>query len=107
MRASFYTQADGAFVYADEFNFATLFAQLRAHFVDCFDYAGFQIFGMEAVENEYAADQGIATKAVDDGHSLLSCIGDDVESFLDGRTMQIHQRLHQGFRYRPDGGIST
>src|ERR1700733_13123959 len=106
MRTSFNAQPDRSVAYAEQLDFTALLSQLRPYPLHRFYYPRFQIFRMKAVKNENAADQRIAAQPVDDVHPRLPSVGYDVERFLQGSAVQIHQRLHQilsGSSYRGIG----
>jgi hypothetical protein len=107
MRPGFDSQPDSAIVHTEHFNLTTLFSQRRSHPLHGFEHSSLKIFRMEAIKNQNAAHQTVATQTVDDGHSGLTSLGNDVERFLQSRAVQIHERLHQAFGGGPHRRIGN
>ena len=62
---------------------------------------GFKIFRMQAVQNQNAAHQRVASHSINDVQSRFAGVRHNLKRLFHCRAMQIHQRLHQIFSLGP------
>ncbi len=67
--------------------------------------AGGQLFRMETVKNQKAADQRISTEIVDDPRARLACLKHDFEESLEPSPMEVHEQLNEFLRAGTDGRV--